>query len=214
MIDRRSLIKSGALAGAAAAVAGRSNADARVAAASVPAFELEEATVTDLQKRMTSGADSARTLAEKYIARIEAVDRQGPTLRSVLEINPDALAIAERLDAERKAGKVRGPLHGIPVLIKDNIGTADKMQTTAGSLALVGRDPRRRRPHRPAAARRGSRHPRQDEPLGVGELPVDAFPERLERARRPVPQSLRARPGSRPARAPARAPRRPRISAR
>ncbi len=141
MIDRRSLIKGGALAGAAAAVAGRSNAEAQAAAASVPAFELEEATVTDLQKRMSSGADSARTLAEKYLARIEAVDGQGPTLRSVLEINPDALAIAERLDAERKAGKVRGPLHGIPVLIKDNVGTADKMQTTAGSLALVGAIP-------------------------------------------------------------------------
>jgi amidase len=104
-------------------------------------FELDEATVADLQKRMGSGQDSARSLVEKYAARIEAVDRQGPLLRSVLEINPDALAIADKLDEERKAGKVRGPLHGIPVLIKDNIGTADRMNTTAGSLALIGATP-------------------------------------------------------------------------
>ena len=146
MIDRRSLLKNGALASAAAAVAGRASAVAEPAASpapetSVAAFELEEATVADLQKRMSSGADTARTLAEKYIARIEAVDRRGPTLRAVLEINPDALSIAAGLDAERKAGKVRGPLHGIPVLIKDNVGTADRMQTTAGSLALVGAIP-------------------------------------------------------------------------
>jgi len=146
MIDRRSLLKNGALASAAAAVAGPASAVAEPAASPAPetsgaAFELEEATVADLQKRMSSGADTARTLAEKYIARIEAVDRQGPTLRAVLEINPDALSIAAGLDAERKAGKVRGPLHGIPVLIKDNVGTADRMQTTAGSFALVGAIP-------------------------------------------------------------------------
>ena len=146
MIDRRSLLKNGALASAAAAVAGPASAVAEPAASpapetSVAAFELEEATVADLQKRMSSGADTARTLAEKYIARIEAVDRRGPTLRAVLEINPDALSIAAGLDAERKAGKVRGPLHGIPVLIKDNVGTADRMQTTAGSFALVGAIP-------------------------------------------------------------------------
>jgi amidase len=145
MIDRRSLLRNGTLAGAAAALASRSGSAQPTAAAppstSVPAFELDELTVVDLQKRMTSGADSAKTLCEKYIARIEALDKSGPGLRAVLEINPDALAIAERMDAERKAGKVRGPLHGIPVLIKDNIGTADRMQTTAGSLALVGAIP-------------------------------------------------------------------------
>ena len=112
----------------------------------------------------------------------------------MLEINPDALAIAERLDAERKAGKVRGPLHGIPVLLKDNIGTADRMKTTAGSLALLGADTRGRRLPRQAPARRGRRDPRQDEPLGVGQLPLHALLERLERPRRPVPQSVRARP--------------------
>ncbi len=142
MIDRRSLLKSGVLGGAAAAISRHASAEPPPSAAvPPPAAELDELTVADLQKRLASGADSARTLAEKYIAKIEAVDRRGPTLRAVLEVNPDALAIADRLDAERKAGKVRGPLHGIPVLIKDNIGTADHMQTTAGSLALVGAVP-------------------------------------------------------------------------
>ncbi|HEV2063821.1 MAG TPA: amidase family protein, partial [Thermoanaerobaculia bacterium] len=110
-------------------------------AAAVAAFELEEATIADLQKRMQSGQDSSRSLVEKYAARIEALDKQGPRLRAVLEINPDALAIAGELDAERKAGKARGPLHGIPLLLKDNIGTADRMTTTAGSLALEGSIP-------------------------------------------------------------------------
>src|SRR5256714_9874466 len=105
--------------------------------ASAP-FDLEEATVSQLQARMEAGQDTARTLVDKYIARIQAVDRSGPELKSVLEINPDAQSIADSLDAERKAGKVRGPLHGIPVLIKDNIATADRMMTTAGSLALAG----------------------------------------------------------------------------
>jgi amidase len=104
----------------------------------IPPFDLEEATIADLQRRMEAGQDTSRSLVEKYLARIEAVDRRGPELRSVLEINPDAGAIADALDAERRAGRLRGPLHGIPVLIKDNIATADRMMTTAGSLALAG----------------------------------------------------------------------------
>jgi len=87
---------------------------------------------------MASGQDTARSLTEKYLARIDALDRRGPALRAVLETNPDALAIADALDAERKAGKTRGPLHGIPILVKDNVSTADRMTTTAGSLALEG----------------------------------------------------------------------------
>jgi len=87
---------------------------------------------------METGQDTSRTLVGKYLARIQAVDRSGPELKSVLEINPDANAIADALDAERKAGRVRGPLHGIPILIKDNIATHDRMMTTAGSLALAG----------------------------------------------------------------------------
>ena len=107
----------------------------------MPAFELEEATVADLQKRMASGELTARRLAEAYLARIAAVDRTGPELRSVIETNPEALAIADALDAERRAKGARGPLHGIPVLIKDNIDTADRMTTSAGSLALEGSTP-------------------------------------------------------------------------
>ncbi len=107
----------------------------------VGAFELDEMTATDLQAGMASGKYTAHAIAEKYLARIEAIDRRGPKLASVLEVNPDALAIADGLDKERAAGHVRGPLHGIPVLIKDNIDTADKMETTAGSLALLGTKP-------------------------------------------------------------------------
>jgi len=104
-------------------------------------FSLEEATIADLQQRMQSGRETSRSIVEQYIARIDAVDRRGPALRSVLELNPDALAIADRLDAERRSGRTRGPLHGIPILIKDNIATADRMMTTAGSLALAGVTP-------------------------------------------------------------------------
>ena len=92
---------------------------------------------------MESGELSSRAITEMYIARIEALDRSGPTLRSVLQINPDALAIADALDRERRSRGLRGPLHGIPVLLKDNIDTADRMDTTAGSLALLGSRPPR-----------------------------------------------------------------------
>jgi amidase len=104
-------------------------------------FDLNEATIGSLQDGMKAGTFTARTLTEKYLARIESIDQKGPTLRSVIERNPDALAIADSLDKERKEKGPRGPLHGIPVLIKDNIDTADKMATTAGSLALVGARP-------------------------------------------------------------------------
>jgi amidase len=145
-LNRRALIRYGALTGAAALVrppaAAASPAPVSPPSPSpAPAFALEELTVADLQKRMESGEETARSLTEKYIVRIDGIDRQGPMLRSVLEINPDALAIADALDAERKAGRVRGPLHGIPVLVKDNVGSADRLQTTAGSLALVGAAP-------------------------------------------------------------------------
>ena len=106
-------------------------------------FELDEATIADLQAGMASGKFTARSLTEKYLARIDEIDKHGPAVNSVIEVNPDALAIADGLDNERKAKRVRGPLHGIPVLIKDNIDTADRMQTTAGSLALLGSQPRK-----------------------------------------------------------------------
>jgi amidase len=108
-----------------------------------PAFPLEEATTAQLQDWMSSGRYSARQLAELYIRRIEAIDRSGPELKSVIELNPDALSIADALDAERKARGPRGPLHGIPILIKDNIDTVDRMMTTAGSLALESARPAR-----------------------------------------------------------------------
>jgi len=101
-------------------------------------FELEEMTVDQLQDRMASGEMTSESITEKYLSRITEIDAAGPMLRSVLETNPDAREIARQMDKEREDGKVRGPLHGIPVLIKDNIDTGDKMQTTAGSLALAG----------------------------------------------------------------------------
>ena len=103
-----------------------------------PAFELDEMTIAQLQDGMASGRYTSRQLVDLYAGRIAAIDRTGPSLRSVIELNPDAGSIADALDAERKAGKLRGPLHGIPVVIKDNIDTADRMMTTAGSLALEG----------------------------------------------------------------------------
>lgn len=113
-------------------------------APSVRPFELEEATIAELQAGMGEGKYTAHGLTERYLARIAATDRTGSLpLLSVIELNPDALAIAQALDKERKEKGARGPLHGIPVLIKDNIATADRMQTTAGSLALVGAVPSR-----------------------------------------------------------------------
>jgi len=104
-------------------------------------FPLQEVTAAQLQEWMTAGRYTTRQLAELYLQRIEEIDRNGPALRSVIEVNPDALVIADALDAERKAKGPRGPLHGIPILIKDNIDTADRMMTTAGSLALEGSHP-------------------------------------------------------------------------
>jgi amidase len=104
-------------------------------------FELDEATIWDLQGAMASGKLNARSLTEKYLARIEAIDQHGPAVNSVIEVNPEALSIADRLDHERAEKAPRGPLHGIPVLLKDNIETSDRMSTTAGSLALLGSRP-------------------------------------------------------------------------
>ncbi|MGC1482950.1 MAG: amidase [Candidatus Acidiferrum sp.] len=146
---RRRFLQAGLLGGVAAAAgpvlqpvfaAPRGNAAAGEAA-EVPAFEFDEITIGELQEGMKSGKHSARSIAEKYLERISAMDKRGPRVNSVIETNPDALEIAEALDRERKQKGPRGPLHGIPVLIKDNIATADRMQTTAGSLALMGSKP-------------------------------------------------------------------------
>lgn len=100
--------------------------------------ELNEATIEGLQQKMHAGSATSIAITEAYLKRIKEIDQNGPKLKAVIEINPDALTIAAAMDAERKAGKVRGPMHGIPVLIKDNIDSGDKMMTTAGSLALEG----------------------------------------------------------------------------
>ena len=157
--DRRGFLRATLIGGAAAIspalypalAAARSNAQGetpapRLAQAAQPtpevkSFELDEVTISDLQDGMRSGKFTARSLVEKYSQRIDDIDKHGPTINSVLELNPDALAVADALDRERKAKGPRGPMHGIPVLIKDNIDTADRMMTTAGSLALVGAKP-------------------------------------------------------------------------
>ena len=143
--SRRDFLKVGAtaLAGAALLSGSLSSQSSSLPPAGerVSGFELDEFDLVTLQRGLDSGEYSSKKLIELYISRIEAVDRHGPTLNAVIEINPDAMAIAEQMDAERKAKGPRSPLHGIPVLIKDNIATADKMQTTAGSLALVGSIP-------------------------------------------------------------------------
>jgi amidase len=136
-MTRRTFLGTG-VAGAIAAKYGRFDVgEARRPAAQTPTFALEELTIDDLQSRMRSGSDTSASLTQQYVDRIAAIDQRGPAINGVIELNPEAAAIASQLDAERKSGKVRGPLHGIPVLIKDNIDTADKMHTSAGSLALA-----------------------------------------------------------------------------
>ena len=146
-IDRRTFFRYGAVAGTAAAAAGMlpsaagtaSAADRRDAdsAAATDDFEFSEATIADLQAAMRAGTLTSEELTLAYLERIDAIDHQGVRLNSVIETNPEALRIARALDDERQAGNVRGPMHGIPILLKDNIATDDDMQTTAGSFALL-----------------------------------------------------------------------------
>jgi amidase len=148
-MDRRKFVSVGAVAGTLALrgkpliaesirVVDRAEKAREHEQFSIAPFELDEATVADLQSRMASGRMSSHAITQAYLERIAALDRKGPSLRHVIEVNPDALAIADSLDRERKAGRTRGPLHGIPIVIKDNLDTADRMMTTAGSLALEG----------------------------------------------------------------------------
>ena len=146
MVPRREFLKLGAV-GAAAAVTmvacgprvGQEKGSAGpVESGAADSFALQEATVADLQGQMESGELSAQRITELYLERIQKLNHQGPELNAILVTNPDALAVAQELDRERSQGKVRGPLHGIPIIIKDNIDTADKMPTTAGSKALEG----------------------------------------------------------------------------
>ncbi len=147
-VSRRDFLKYSA--GVAAVAAGASALLERIPVSSpatvrpkllrqaTPAANIEEATIAQLQAMMAAGTLSALSLVNMYLARITALDQNGPKLNSILELNPDAQAIAMQLDAERARGIVRGPFHGIPILLKDNIDTQDQMQTAAGSLALVG----------------------------------------------------------------------------
>jgi len=149
-MQRRDFLKAGLAAGSASYMtscsqqpAGTSAGDAGdqpapAGAGGVPPFPFAEASLAELQEAQAEGRVTSRTLVEAYLQRMDAVDRGGPAVNAVIERNPDAIEIADRLDSERATGSVRGPLHGIPVLIKDNIDTADHMRTSAGSLALAG----------------------------------------------------------------------------
>ncbi|MFN0140167.1 MAG: amidase [Pyrinomonadaceae bacterium] len=128
MIDRRQFLERSAMTGASLVVG------AGFANGSTQTFKIEEVTAVELQAAMSSGRSTSRSITQNYLARIANLDKK---INSIIELNPDALTIAAQMDRERRGGKIRGPLHGIPVVIKDNIDTADKMKTTAGSLALV-----------------------------------------------------------------------------
>lgn len=141
-MQRRNFFKTTAIGGASLAIAPLSACKSTVHSSDHEAnyadFDLNEASISQLQEKMKAGQLSSEEITQKYLNRIELVNTQGPELRAVIELNPDVQTIARQMDEERTAGKVRGPLHGIPVLIKDNIDTGDQMQTTAGSLALIG----------------------------------------------------------------------------
>jgi amidase len=144
-MERRNFIKAGSIAGLTITALLSSSCNERpeqthakkMKASNDADFELNELTIDELQQKMQDKSYTSKRLTELYLHRIEEIDKSGPKLNSVIELNPDALSIADKLDRERAAGKVRGPLHGIPVLIKDNINTGDQMHTTAGSLALA-----------------------------------------------------------------------------
>jgi len=149
--SRRRFLQAALTTGGTAALypafgAGRAVAEPPTVFPDIKAFELDELTIPDLQEGMKSGKFTARSLVEKYLGRIDDIDKpnndkRGPAVNAIIELNPDAQSIADGLDQERRTKGPRGPLHGIPVLIKDNIDTADRMMTTAGSLALVGSKP-------------------------------------------------------------------------
>ena len=150
-------------------------------------FELEELSISELQDGLRSRRWTGEQLTQLYLDRIEALDREGPRLGAIIRTNPDALAIARQLDRERQTGRTRGPLHGIPLVIKDNIETADSMPTTAGSLALRKLDSNAGRPPGVAAARRRRRRPCKDESQRMGQLQRCEFNQWVECRGRTVP---------------------------
>ncbi len=142
-MNRRNFVERVALTTGTALAAATSQAAEAATSSASGGFDVAEKTVAQLQTALRAGTINSQQLVQLYLARITALDKSGPKLNSIIELNPEALAIAKALDAERKSKGSRGPLHGIPVLLKDNIATADAMQTTAGSLALVGAKPPR-----------------------------------------------------------------------
>ena len=198
-IDRRGFLGVGALGGAATLTgacrpSSTPPGSGTSAGFDVPAFEFDEATVADLQAKMGGGELTSRRLTEAYLARIEALDRQGPSLASVIETNPRPWTSPAPSTPSARPRECAARSTGFPVLIKDNIDTADRMTTTAGSLALEGSIPEQdshvaRRLREAGAVILG-----QGEPVRVGQLPLDPIHLRVERARRPVPQPLRPRP--------------------
>lgn len=142
-MNRRTFLGVSALGGAAALQVPAQSSLSSPKPLPVKPFELEEITIAELQADMKSGKLTARSITETYLGRIDEIDKRGPAVNAIIELNPDALAIADALDKERREKGPRGPLHGIPVLVKDNIDTADRMMTTAGSLALSGSIARR-----------------------------------------------------------------------
>ena len=139
-MQRRKFLKSGSLAGLSLStfIAATAKAGDSQKLQLRKELDLAEVTVDELQQQMKDGALTSKQAVKWYLKRIDDIDKSGPILNSIIELNPDAIDIAEAMDHERKEGKVRGPLHGIPILVKDNIDTADKMMTTAGSIALAG----------------------------------------------------------------------------
>src|SRR5437879_12005955 len=144
-MNRRTFVRKGVIGGAGLASVSLAISETSIASSSAtlppPAFELDELTIADLQSGMASGKYTAHSLARKYLDRIDDIDKHGPAINSIIELNPPAPSIATELNKERTAEGARGPVHGIPVIIKDNIDTHDRMTTTAGSLALGGSIP-------------------------------------------------------------------------
>ncbi len=191
-LSRRNFLQLGALAGAAASLTGAR--PIRTARAEIsPQGDPTEATVAELQAAMTAGQLTAISLTNFYLTRIATLDQKGPRVNSIIEVNPDAQDIARQLDAERRAGRVRGPLHGIPIVLKDNVDTGDSMQTAAGSLALVGTPAPRDSTVAPAAGRAAAGNATTPTPSTA--TPAAPAPARARQPRRTSPP---CRSGPRP----------------
>ena len=188
--------------GALTVAAGGAQVLAAPASAAAPQFEVSERSIAQLSQAQAQGETSCEALTRAYLARIERFDRQGPQLRAVLAVNPRVLDEARALDAARRGGRLAGPLHGIPILLKDNIEMAGPLPTTAGSLALAGATHDKDAPVAARLARSWRGVARQGQPERVGELPLQSLGERLERASVASAAARTIRPATLPAPAP------------